>query len=147
MELKLSDIVERVELNPNSLAHILSQDVLPGMPEAGSQGVHRLFTVDQAYRLALCGLLVSAGLSLKNAVTVTRQCTKWLKGIGLNSSDPIVLTIIDRDIFDIESGDEHIAPDFGHYCLSQGCTVQSYPYPLIEQHINLTYLHELIEGC
>jgi len=67
-DLKLNQIVLTSKLDLSTVQYVLKHpELLSGMPDAGSQGVHRRFTLPQALRLALCCQLVMSGIPLKHA--------------------------------------------------------------------------------
>lgn len=77
MELKLKSIIERGRLSPWTAAYVLKNpERLKGMPPGGKQGVHRVFTLEQAFRFAFCTQLVQCGVLLRNAVDVVQHCLK-----------------------------------------------------------------------
>jgi len=81
--LKFNDIVTRAELNGSTAAYALKHpEHLAGMPEAGSQGRHREFSVRQAVRLSICVHLVMAGVSLTLAGKAAALCDKRRKELG-----------------------------------------------------------------
>ena len=82
-DLRLNDVVANARLDLWTCKYVLKHpEVLRGMPQAGSQGRHRIFTLDQATRLAFCTLIVSAGFPLKIAGTVVRHSEKLATDIG-----------------------------------------------------------------
>ncbi len=92
--MKLSDIVGRGRLKLSTVQYALKHpDLLPDMPEAGSQGRHRTFTVQQAMRLAICTRLVMAGVPLADAaqvVQISERRARTLLGIGIKQ--PLLLS-------------------------------------------------------
>jgi len=72
--LKFGEIVKRARLDADRTHYILKR--LAGMPKAGSQGVHRIFTLRQALRLAICTHLISAGATLSRANSLVAYCEK-----------------------------------------------------------------------
>ena len=84
---KFSDIVRRAKLDRSTAAYVLKHpENLPGMPEAGSQGLHREFSVRQAVRFAICTHLVMAGVPLKLAGNAALLCDKRRKELGSGRS-------------------------------------------------------------
>lgn len=87
---KFSEVVTRAGLSPFTSQYVLKHpDSLPNMPKGGKQGVHRVFSVEQAFRFALCTLLVQSGVPLKRAGEAVRHCldtarrhlNNWRKGL------------------------------------------------------------------
>ncbi len=92
MELKLSDIVSIARLNLWTAQHILKHaEYLQGMPESGSQGLHRRFTLDQATRLSICTLLVMWGIPLKQAGAAVDFCEKEVRTNPKSVAKPLLL--------------------------------------------------------
>lgn len=74
-ELKFAEVVERAGVDAQTAQYALKHPAhLPGMPEAGSQGCHRTFTLRQAMQLAICTLLMKAGVPLRDAGALVRHC-------------------------------------------------------------------------
>lgn len=92
--LKLRDVVNRARLDLWTAQHVLKHAGLPGMPDAGSQGKHRVFSLDQAMRFALATQLVMGGVPVKFTAGVVDYCerhvksqtTGWKKGKPLYES-------------------------------------------------------------
>ena len=74
--LKFSDIVEHARLEKWTAQHVLKHAGLPHLPRAGSQGVHREFSLPQATRFALATQLVMGGVPVKFTARVVSFCEK-----------------------------------------------------------------------
>jgi len=79
-ELKLRRIVEVAKLDAHTAQYVLKHpEYLDGMPVAGTQGAHRLFTPPQAVRLAICTHLVMCGVVLAQAGPVVDWVEKRVR--------------------------------------------------------------------
>lgn len=163
MELKLNDIVSRGRLKLSTVQYALKNpDLLPDMPEAGSQGRHRTFTVQQAMRLATCVRLVMAGVPLAGAaqvVQVGERRTRTLLGIGSkqpllfgsqgDNKNPWMLRAFDGQYFQIwQSGRKHRLVDSLNFWNSESGDWEMYTEePLFDRYeLNLTNLERQLVG-
>ena len=79
MALKLRDVVGRGLLDYDKAAYCLKHPQhLTGMPRAGSQGHHRVFSPEQALRLAVFSHVFARGHSMQEAAFVVACCRKQL---------------------------------------------------------------------
>lgn len=82
MDLKLNDIVQRGRLKLSTVQYSLKHpELLPGLPESGAKGRHRVFSVQQAMRLATCTHLVMAGVPLATAGQVVLECERSARSL------------------------------------------------------------------
>lgn len=83
--LKLKLIVEVAKLDLWTTQYVLKKSTLiGGLPEGGSQGKHRLFTIEQAVRLAVHTHLVMGGVILEPAVEAVKYCNQIVKQFTAN---------------------------------------------------------------
>lgn len=118
MLLKLNQIIRRGSLRVATAQYALKNpQLLKGMPKAGSQGLHREFTVQQATRLAICCHLVMGGVPLAKAGPFMDVAEKRVRTLlKLKGKEPIdytvqsdtmpwVLEVLDGKFFRIWRGD------------------------------------------
>ncbi|KKN17462.1 hypothetical protein LCGC14_0965700 [marine sediment metagenome] len=80
MMMKLRDVVERGLLHYDTAAYCLKHpQYLTGMPRAGSQGHHRVFSPEQAFTLAVFTHVFTRGHSMQEAAFVIAYCRKQLR--------------------------------------------------------------------
>jgi hypothetical protein len=83
-DLKYREIEKAARLNPSTAQYVVKSGLVPGMPQGGGKGVHRVFTIEQAVRFALVTRLVMAGIPLAKAVQlaeyVERKARGWTRG-------------------------------------------------------------------
>lgn len=154
MELKLSEIQNRARLNPSTVKYVLQNpEIVAGMPEAGSQGVHRRFTVAQAERLAVVTRLVMVGVPLRDAATTIRFIEKRIANVEREfreenehagkfvESTPWKLLIIDGDYLRLVRGKLE-DPYWDYYRISTGKRERIRREPLDRYELELTLLRK-----
>jgi DNA-binding transcriptional MerR regulator len=122
--LKLHDIIANARLTLSTVQYVLKNpEDFPGMPDAGSQGVHRLFTFEQAVRLTICTLLIMGGIPLKQAAAALDFYEKETRKIktsmandprfkeGLATSLFWWIEITDREFLTIDFAGKRIPQD------------------------------------
>lgn len=157
--LKLSNIVEYGRLNLYTAQHVLKHGGLPGIPDAGRQGVHREFSLDQAVRFALATKLVMAGVPVKYVARVVGFCEKhvraystdWKVGPRLyksTASDPWRLQMRDEHLVQVSRRKDHQHFPYERYyafAKDEVVSCQETPkdvYPISEHWINVTLLEQ-----
>ena len=78
LELKFRDVIQRGRLDADRTQYALKHLPL-AMPEAGSQGRHRVFTVRQAVQLAIATNLVGGGIPVKLVGPVVSYCERTVR--------------------------------------------------------------------
>ena len=78
LELKFRDVIQRGRLDPDRAQYVLKHFPL-AMPEAGSQGRHRVFTVPQAVQLAIATHLVGGGIPVKLVGPMVSYCERTVR--------------------------------------------------------------------
>lgn len=151
---KFSEVVTRAGLSPFTAQYVLKHpDSLPNMPEGGKQGVHRVFSVEQAFRFALCTLLVQSGVPLKHAGEAVRHCLDtarrhlnvWKKGFvpfeSINGASWAVLVAGGSSV-QVQLGGRPEKAEFPWYNLEELNFVpnQATPDPILMTSIDLTLL-------
>ncbi len=167
-ELKFSEIVARARLDSQTAQYVLKHPLdLTGMPEAGSQGRHRVFSLPQAVRLALCTQLVKAGIALRVAGKVVDCCEKetvekrgsrkrGLRRYQTRRGYEWVLWILDGEFMRCDHRPVPEAPGISDYVVSGGNLTGfvvietgkkhkgSVPVPFVQHSFNLTLLENRI---
>lgn len=83
LALKFGEVVERGRLNVHSAQHVLKHaDRELGLPESGSQGVHRRFTLQQATRLAMAAKLIGGWVRLDGAARTVLYCEQRVRNLS-----------------------------------------------------------------
>jgi hypothetical protein len=160
--LKLNEIVSRGRLKLSTVQYALKHpDLLPDMPEAGSQGRHRMFTVQQAMRLAICTRLVMAGVPLADAalvVQISERRARTLLGIGIKQplrygdqpgKHPWTLRVFDGQHFQVwQQGRTHrLIDSLEFWNLSSGEWRLYTEEPLFDRYeLNLSNLERQLVG-
>jgi hypothetical protein len=157
--LKFSEIVVQARLGKWTAQHVLKNATLPHMPMAGSQGLHREFTLPQAMRFALATQLVMGGVPVKFAGRVVDFCERrvmkqtigWKKGKPLYESpgNPWLLEIYDRLYIEVirkkEAGmiDENSFFDFSKNKMVDMFADMNLP-PFSEHTVHLSKIEEAL---
>lgn len=106
--IKFTDVIKRAQIDRSSAQHALKHpEHLLGMPEAGTQGVHRMFSLEQAMALAICVHMLKIGVPLARAGQIVEFCRKRIKRFAAPADrksrpyrseilDPWKLTVLDQ---------------------------------------------------
>ena len=162
--LKIADIVERTSIDRWTAQYVLKHpDALPGMPKAGSQGVHRVFSIEQALRLAICTELVKGGLALEAAGKAVVNCEKrfrdWGKGENRKKqmfkgsiNNPWIIEVLDHEYVllrksgKLKRSDYHLTIDI-YYSVSKGRWASEDPdirEAKTRYEVNVTFIRHLL---
>ena len=76
--LKFRDVIHRGRLDPDRVQYVLKHLSL-AMPEAGSQGRHRVFTVRQAVQLVIATHLAGGGIPVKFVGPLVSYCERTVR--------------------------------------------------------------------
>ena len=79
--LKFRDVIHRGRLDPDRVQYVLKNLPL-AMPEAGSQGRHRVFTVRQAVQLVIATHLAGGGIPVKFVGPLVSYCERTVRKAG-----------------------------------------------------------------
>lgn len=155
-EWKFRDVVDRADLDQQTAQYVLKHpEFLSGMPEGGTQGVHRRFSTAQAVRLAICTYLVKQGVPLSLAGDVVGYCERRVRQLGPNNppkdrqyysaiSDPWLLEIVDCKFARLwREAVGHLWDEEAYYVILDGSET-TYPRTVhfTRAEINLTHIEQ-----
>lgn len=159
-DLKFSDIVKRARLHESTAQYTLKQHAggLPGMPKAGSQGLHRQFSVPQAMRLAIGTHMVMLGIPLRAAVKVVRFCEAQVRAAFVEQFDrPVTyqygwsgswgLEVFDGNLVRVVYSDvDETLGERNFYDISKGRVLKGLAIPnwLVRVELNLSELEDAL---
>ncbi len=154
--LKFDTVVRSGRLNLSTARYVLqSPEHLPGMPEAGTPGRHRRFTIEQAIRLCVCAHLQGAGVPMQQAGTAVIYLAQRLKSAHKLSfgdapvktmTDPWMLRLWDGTRIKFDGGSAFSLPSkTTWYRLADGAIERAVPRPIISCELNISRLRYLLE--
>jgi hypothetical protein len=159
-ELKLQDVASRARLSLRTARYVLSHSGLPGLPDGGGRGCHRVFDIDQAMRLALATQLLMTGVRLDAAAEATQLIERTVQArtrsdrlkeslYGSSVADPWQAYILDARYVRVWRNRGHDLFDNDEfYSIAQAKRVSLVEIntPITEAQINLTLMETLLIG-
>ncbi len=152
--LKFDTVVRCGRLTVSTARYVLqSREHLPGMPEAGSPGRHRRFTMEQAIRLCVCAHLQSAGVPMQQAGSAVVYLAERLeKSEKLFANAPIaaktepwIIRLWDSARIRLDGGNAFAIPSkTTWYRLADGAIERAVPRPVLSCELNISRIRSFL---